>query len=136
VGRGSGFRNGLTQAARLARRGTFKGLCFPKCPSARTPESEIQEPAKPVDADRHAAVDRGSIPLVSISSAAKSAGPVILLLMSRQSRIDLALVLLTTSVIFNVIILANGEESVGWPIAAIILLSVAGISLLSERRQP
>jgi hypothetical protein len=56
--------------------------------------------------------------------------------MSRQSRIDLALALLTTSVIFNVIILANGEESVGWPIAAIILLSVAGISLLSERRQP
>jgi hypothetical protein len=41
---------------------------------------------------------------------------------------------MASAVIFNVIILAAGNTSPGWPIAAIVLLGAAAISLLAERR--
>ena len=66
MGRGTGFRNGLTREDRLDLKGTFKRLCLPKCLPARTPGAENKEPAKPVDASRHATADAGSIPAVSI----------------------------------------------------------------------
>ena len=66
MGRGTGFRNGLTREDRLDLKGTFKRLCLPQCLPARTPGAENKEPAKPVDAFRHAAADAGSIPAVSI----------------------------------------------------------------------
>jgi hypothetical protein len=53
---------------------------------------------------------------------------------SRKSRINLALVLMASGIVFNIIILARGDESFGWPLAAVILLSGAAITLLSERR--
>lgn len=54
--------------------------------------------------------------------------------MNRKSRINLALVLLGSAIVFNIIILARGDESPGWPIAAVVLLGAAGVSLLAERR--
>ena len=54
--------------------------------------------------------------------------------MSRKSRIRLAIVLMAVAIVFNVIILAGGEDSPGWPIAAIVLLGAAAISQLAERR--
>ena len=56
--------------------------------------------------------------------------------MSRKSRITLAIVLMASAIVFNLIILARGDESPGWPIAAIVLLGAASISLLAERRPP
>jgi hypothetical protein len=56
------------------------------------------------------------------------------LAVSRKSRINLALVLMGSGIVFNLIILARGDESFGWPLAAVILLSGAAITLLSERR--
>jgi hypothetical protein len=55
--------------------------------------------------------------------------------MSRKFRIRLALVLLGSAIVFNFIILVNGDESPGWPIAAMVLLGAAGVSLLAERRE-
>jgi hypothetical protein len=54
----------------------------------------------------------------------------------RKTRVNTALVLLASGIVFNVIILARGDESPGWPIAAIVLLTGAGVSLLAERREP
>jgi hypothetical protein len=54
----------------------------------------------------------------------------------RSFRLKAALVLLGSAIVFNIIILARGDESPGWPIAAIVLMSAAGISLLAERREP
>lgn len=55
--------------------------------------------------------------------------------MHRKQRIDLALALLAASVVFNLIILVGGDTSPGWPLAAVILLATAGVSLLAERRE-
>lgn len=54
--------------------------------------------------------------------------------MHRKQRTRLALVLLALAVVLNVIVLVEGDTSPGWPLAAIILLGGAGVSLLSERR--
>jgi hypothetical protein len=54
----------------------------------------------------------------------------------RKARINVALVLLASAIVFNFVILVRGEESAGWPIAAIVLLGTAGVSLLAERRGP
>ncbi len=75
VGRGTGFRNGLTREDRLDLKGTFKRLCLPQCLPARTPGAENKEPAKPVDAFRHAAADAGSIPAVSITYRRSTTDP-------------------------------------------------------------
>ena len=45
-----------------------------------------------------------------------------------------ALVLLTAALILNFIILVRAEESVGLPVAAIVLLGAAGASLLTQQR--
>jgi MYXO-CTERM domain-containing protein len=42
--------------------------------------------------------------------------------------------LLAAAIALNVVILVGGE-SPGWPLAAIVLLAAAGISLLAERRR-
>ena len=54
----------------------------------------------------------------------------------RKARINTALILLGAGIVFNLIILAQGDTSVGWPIVAIVFLTGAGISLLAERREP
>jgi hypothetical protein len=54
----------------------------------------------------------------------------------RNARIKIALVLLASAIVFNFVILVRGEESAGWPIAAIVLLGTAGVSLLAEQRGP
>jgi hypothetical protein len=46
-----------------------------------------------------------------------------------------ALILLGAAIVLNLIILVRGEESIGWPVAAIVFLGAAGIALLAERRQ-
>lgn len=38
------------------------------------------------------------------------------------------------AIVLNVVILAGDDVSPGWPIAAIVLLGAAAISLLAERR--
>jgi uncharacterized membrane protein len=53
---------------------------------------------------------------------------------SRKSRVNLAIALMAAAIIFNVIILARGDEAPGWPLAAVILLGAAALTLLSERR--
>ena len=49
-------------------------------------------------------------------------------------RIRLALVLLGIAILLNIVVLAEGDTSPGWPLVAIIALGGAGISLLAERR--
>lgn len=56
--------------------------------------------------------------------------------MHRKQRINLALVLLTGGLAFNVLLLIEGTDSPGWVVAAVIFLFAAGISLLAERRAP
>lgn len=54
----------------------------------------------------------------------------------RTVRTNAALILLAAAIALNFIILVQGDVSVGWPIAAIVLLGTAGLSLFSERRPP
>lgn len=49
-------------------------------------------------------------------------------------RTSLALALLLAAIVLNIIILVRGEESPGWPLAALVLLGALGASLLAERR--
>jgi hypothetical protein len=49
-------------------------------------------------------------------------------------RIRAALGLLGAAIVLNVVILVRGEEAPAWPLAAIVVLSAAGISLLAQRR--
>jgi hypothetical protein len=53
-----------------------------------------------------------------------------------KARINIALVLLATGIVINLIILVRGDESPGLPIITIAFLCGAGISLLAERREP
>lgn len=52
------------------------------------------------------------------------------------SRIRLAVVLLAAAIVINLVVLVRSEESPGWPVAAMVLLAVAALTLLSQRRQP
>lgn len=52
----------------------------------------------------------------------------------RTTRISLAISLLAAAVVLNLVILIRGEESWGWPLAVMVILGAAGISLLAERR--
>ena len=56
--------------------------------------------------------------------------------MTKKVRINLALALMGLGIVFNIVVLIQGDSSVGWPIAAIVFLGAAGIALLSERREP
>jgi hypothetical protein len=55
-------------------------------------------------------------------------------MIARRPKIALAIVLLAAAIVINVVILASGDVSPGWPLAAVILLGAAGTSLLVERR--
>lgn len=52
----------------------------------------------------------------------------------RKLRMRTAVALLAAAVVLNVIILVRGEESPGWPLAAIVVLGAAGVALMAERR--
>jgi hypothetical protein len=52
------------------------------------------------------------------------------------TRVNVAIVLLATGIVFNLVVLFRGEESPGWPIAAIVFLTAAAMTLASQRREP
>lgn len=53
-----------------------------------------------------------------------------------MSRVNVAVILLATAIVLNVVVLLRGEESPGWPIAAIVFLTAAAMTLASQRREP
>lgn len=53
-----------------------------------------------------------------------------------SARTNAAIVFLAVAIILNIVILIQGDASAGWPIAAIILLGAAGLTLVSQRREP
>jgi hypothetical protein len=46
----------------------------------------------------------------------------------------IAVALLAAAFVLNVIVIARGDEAPGWPLATIVLLGAAGLSLLVRRR--
>jgi len=52
------------------------------------------------------------------------------------TRVNVAVALLAVAVVVNVVVLFRGEESPGWPIAAIVFLTAAAMTLASQRREP
>jgi hypothetical protein len=54
---------------------------------------------------------------------------------SIKNRRTAALILMGVGIVVNIIILVRGEESVGWPVAAIVFLGAASVALLAERRR-
>jgi MYXO-CTERM domain-containing protein len=52
------------------------------------------------------------------------------------ARVSAAVVLLAIAIVLNIVVLMRGEESPGWPIAAIVLLGAAALTLMSQRREP
>jgi len=56
--------------------------------------------------------------------------------MTKRQRVNTALVLLASAIVLNIVILARGDESPGWPLAAIVFLGAAGVAMLAERRGP
>ena len=53
-----------------------------------------------------------------------------------RGRTNAAIVLLAVAVVLNIVVLMRGEESAGWPIAAIVFLGAAALTLMSQRREP
>ncbi len=56
--------------------------------------------------------------------------------MRMRPRFGAAIVLLGAAIVINLVVLFRSEESPGWPVAAMILLGVAALTLLSQRREP
>jgi len=52
------------------------------------------------------------------------------------TRVNVAVILLATGIVLNLVVLLRGEESPGWPIAAIVFLTAAAMTLASQRRGP
>jgi hypothetical protein len=52
------------------------------------------------------------------------------------TRVNVAVILLATGIVLNLVVLLRGEESPGWPIAAIVFLTAAAMTLASQRREP
>jgi uncharacterized membrane protein len=53
---------------------------------------------------------------------------------TRKNRINLALALMSIGIICDLIVLFSDNASNGWPLAGVILLGVACVALLFERR--
>ena len=51
-----------------------------------------------------------------------------------MNRVRVAIALLSVAILLNVVVLLRAEESPGWPVAAIIFLGAAAMTLFSERR--
>jgi hypothetical protein len=54
----------------------------------------------------------------------------------RRGRTNAAIILLAVAIILNIVILIQGDEAPGWPLAAIIFLGAAGATLMAGRREP
>ena len=65
VGKGSGVRSGIARKVRLRRPGTFQKAGPEDQPAGSGPSGRDSAPAMPVDVNRYATADVGSIPTVS-----------------------------------------------------------------------